>query len=204
VTEKDKTQTIGLAAEIGSASKIFGGAIKLVDASSTLLIKTTFLDLDPATPDGVIIRAVTPPWLQIVREIHRNPSFLFEFVNEPHKFEDFIAAAYRADGWDKVIITPRSGDLGRDVIASRQDPTPIRLLDQCKALSSGRVVEANDVRALFGVLSKDLNASKAVVTTTSTFAPGIEKEFEDEYPYRLDLRDGPKLTEWLRSIAGEK
>jgi restriction system protein len=129
---------------------------------------------------------------------------LFEFVNDPRKFEEFIAAAYRADGWDKVILTPRSGDLGRDVIASRQDPTPIRLLDQCKAFSPGYVVEANDVRALFGVVSKDLNASKGVVTTTSTFAPGIEKEFKDEYPYRLDLRDGEKLMEWLRSIAGEK
>lgn len=97
-----------------------------------------------------------------------------------------------------------SGDLGRDVIATKPGHMAIRVLDQCKAFSPGRVVDANDVRAMAGVLLRDQNVSKAVVTTTSTFAPGIAKEFVDLMPYRLDLRNGEALEKWLREIASDE
>lgn len=187
--------------KLSTTSKIFAGKLKNVDAKSTLLFQTTFVDLGTDTPDGQIVRAVTVPWRRIVDEIKRNQEFLFEFVNDPRKLEEFVAATYEQDGWG-VVLTPRSGDGGRDVIATRRDPTPIRLLDQCKAFSSGHVVTADDIRAMYGVLSGDLNASKAVVTTTSTFAPGIATEFGDRIPYRVELRDGEALAQWLQDVSG--
>lgn len=73
----------------------------------------------------------------------------------------------------------------------------IRILDQVKLYRPNRVVEAEDVRALYGVLSLDQGASKGIVTTTSTFAPGVYPEFERLIPGRISLRDGAALREWL-------
>jgi restriction system protein len=115
-------------------------------------------------------------------------------------WEEMIAGGYKAAGYDIVILTSRSGDFGRDIIAMRDDLGSIRIIDQVKAYKPGLRVSANDVRALLGVLQADRNASKGIVTTTSEFAPGV---YEDPFikpfmPNRLDLRSGPQLLEWLR------
>jgi hypothetical protein len=76
------------------------------------------------------------------------------------------------------------------------DPKPgfgsIRIIDQVKAYGPGHKVSANDVRALLGVLALDLNVSKGIVTTTSTFAPGVEDEIKPYMPNRLELKDGAR------------
>jgi hypothetical protein len=79
---------------------------------------------------------------------------------------------------------------------------PVRFYDQVKAYSPGHRVPANDVRALFGVLNLHQNVSKAVITTTALFAPGVYEEFEAVMPNRLELRDGPRLREWLMGLGG--
>jgi restriction system protein len=99
-----------------------------------------------------------------------------------------------------VVLTPRSGDKGRDVIATRTDIGTIRFYDQVKAFKPGRIVTANDVRATYGVLCLHQNVSKAVVTTTSQFAPGVFDEFKPIMPYRLELKDGQQLTRWLLEL----
>ena len=173
-----------------------------IEGKPTLLLQTALVDLGPKTSEGHIIQAVTVPWRRIVEELERNPSFLFEFTQDPRKFEEFIAAAYDQAGWPKVELTPRSGDRGRDVIATKPGIMAIRVLDQCKAFSPGYKVTADDVSAMLGVLTTDPNTSKGVVTTTSEFAPGVHKRFENLMPYRLELRDGAALREWLRKICG--
>jgi len=94
---------------------------------------------------------------------------------EPRQFEELIAGAYEEEDCDEVILTPRSGDRGRDVIATSRLFGTVRILDQVKLYR--RVVEADDVRALHGVLGLDQGASKGVITTTSAFAPGVYDEF---------------------------
>ncbi len=165
-----------------------------------VLLQAAVVDLGAKTSEGQIIQAVTIPWLLIFQELDRDPRFLFEFAQYPRKFEEFIAGAYEEDGW-QVVLTPQSGDLGRDVIARKPDVMAIRVLDQCKAFSQGRVVTANDVSAMYGVLSMDQNVSKGVITTTSEFAPGVQAEFKNFIPYRLELKDGSALREWLRQMA---
>ena len=114
-----------------------------------------------------------------------------------------MAGAYREYGWT-VTLTPRSGDRGRDVIAHRDDIGSIRVLDQVKRFAPGHVVGAGDVRELLGVLTLDQKASKAVLTTTTTFAPGVYTEFAPVMPTRLELRDGKALREWLGRLARRK
>jgi Restriction endonuclease len=61
-------------------------------------------------------------------------------------------------------------------------------------------VRADDVRALLGVLTRDQNVSKGVITTTATFAPGVVAEMAPFIPFRLELKDGARLMEWLNGL----
>jgi hypothetical protein len=56
---------------------------------------------------------------------------------------------------------------------------------------------------MLGVITGDQNTSKGVITTTATFAPGIDKDpFLAPYlPHRLELRDGCRLREWLLTLV---
>jgi restriction system protein len=53
------------------------------------------------------------------------------------------------------------------------------------------------------VLYEDHNVSKGLVTTTSRFAPGIEKDggISSFIPYRLELKNGEQLRAWLSRLA---
>jgi len=100
-----------------------------------------------------------------------------------------------------ACTTPRSGDSGRDIIATHGDGT--RILDQVKAFAPHRRVTADDIRAMIGVLSLDANVSKAYITTTSTFAPeiGRDEAIARVVPSRLELRDRHALLVWLSHLA---
>ena len=72
-----------------------------------------------------------------------------------------------------------------------------------QGLLTWNLVTHDDVRAIFGVLHLNPNASKAIITTTSDFQPRImtSDEFQAVMPHRLELRNGTKLREWLKEIA---
>ena len=116
--------------------------------------------------------------------------------------EELIAEAYERDGYKDVILTPHSADKGRDVIVSATLPGigTIKIVDQVKRYAARRKVTADDVRALYGVVSLDQSVSKGIVTTTSDFAPGIQAELGALMPTRLELKNGTALKEWLREL----
>jgi restriction system protein len=72
-----------------------------------------------------------------------------------------------------------------------------------KAFKPDHKVDANDVRAMFGVLSADPSANKGIITTTSEFAPRIESDplLSPFIPNRLELVDGKRLITKLEDIA---
>ena len=150
------------------------------------------------TDQGDIVIAVTPVFRRFLKELERNANALHEL--DSRQFEELIAGAYDEAGFDEVVLTPRSGDLGCDVIATSKEFGTIRILDQVKLYSAHRVVEANDVRALYGVLSLDQGASKGIITTSSSFAPGVADEFASLVPGRLSFRDGNDVREWLHKF----
>jgi hypothetical protein len=96
---------------------------------------------------------------------------------------------------DLFILTPRSGDLGRDVIAIREGFGSVKFIEQVKDYKPGHIVTADEVRALIGVLSSERDATKAVFTTTSGFAPRLsqDKLTKPYIPYRLELLDKDRL-----------
>ncbi len=176
-----------------------GEGLATVDsADPSVLLKSVLLEFEKATEEGVIVKRPRATWFEISRHLRKSPDFRFAFSEEPTAFEEFLAGAYHVDGWNAVTLTPRSGDKGRDVIAVTTGLATIRVLDQAKAYGKNHPVSANDVRALYGVLMLDQGASKGVVTTTGDFAPSVASEFSQAIPYRLELRDGNNLVEWIK------
>lgn len=175
--------------------------VKVLEKLPGLLLQTAIVELGEKTEEGRIVQAVALPWLEIIAQVSKNPDFLFQVPWR--KLEELIAGAYDKAGWDQVTLTPRSSDGGRDIIAVRQGVCRIRIIDQVKAYAPDRYVCANDVRALLGVLSSDLNVSKGFVTTTAKFAPGIleDTSIKPFIPYRLELKDGEALRRWLIDVA---
>jgi restriction system protein len=162
----------------------------------------TVLTFANANEDGRLVESVAVAWFAILARIAKNRDEAYRLP--PHVWEEIIAGAYKEQGFDEVILTPRSGDLGRDVIASRTGVGSIRIYDQVKAYKPGHVVPANDVRALAGILQG--NVSKGVITTTSDFAPLIHEDriLAPLMPHRLELKPGRVLFPWLESIAQRK
>ena len=78
------------------------------------------------------------------------------------------------------------------------------MIDQVKAYKPPHLVPANDVRALLGVLQWGGDgASKAILTTTSGFAPRVLRDpsIARAIPSQLELVDGKMLLARLEEIA---
>jgi len=166
-----------------------------------VLIKAMVVVFGDRVEEGHIVEGIAVPWLEIIAQLEQNPNFLFEI--SWRKLEEIIAGAYTRAGWPEVILTPRSGDGGRDVIATRPGIGSIRILDQVKAYKPGNLVSADEIRSMIGVLELERNVSKGLVTTTSNFAPGIEKDpkISQFMPYRLELKNGKELRDWLLKLG---
>jgi restriction system protein len=171
-------------------------------ATPSILLQAVVI-LGDKVHDGHIIEAVAPAWFEIAKLLECDQDILFKI--DSRKMEEVVAAWYQEYGYE-VTLTPRSGDLGRDIIAMKRGILSVRIIDQVKAYKPGRLVPANDVRALLGVLGSDRAASKGLVTTTSDFAPKIETdEFIAPYlPTRLELVNGTELIKRLSEVANRK
>jgi restriction system protein len=150
--------------------------------------------------EGRLIEAVTLPWFEIIERLVKDPDLAHKMP--ARLWEEIVAGAYKKAGFDEVILTPRSGDHGRDVIVIKKGLGSIRVIDQVKAYKPGHLVTANDVRALFGVLQGD-GASKGFITTTSDFAPKIKEDplLVPFIPARLELINGKMLLKRLQELA---
>ncbi len=150
-----------------------------------------------------MVQAVALPWSEILAEIAKDPESAYRIP--ARQWEEIIAGAYAKAGFDEVVLTPRSGDFGRDVVATKYGIGSIRIFDQVKAYRPGHVVTADEVRSMLGVITGAGNVSKGVMTTTSTFAPRVT---EDPYlkpylPFRLELKGRDELLPWLQSVASK-
>ncbi|MDB5314057.1 MAG: hypothetical protein JWO38_8259 [Gemmataceae bacterium] len=190
--------TIAVSASGGGVS---GGAARAATRSHrqdvpTLLLQAV-IELGSRTGEGRLIEAVAPAWIEIAKLIASDPSAMYRIP--ARRWEEMIAGWYESHGFDEVTLTPRSGDLGRDVIAVKRGVLSVRILDQVKAYKPGHLVTADEVRALAGVVSMDRAASKGVVTTTSDFAPKIETDglLAPLIPTRLELVNGVELARRL-------
>jgi len=183
----------------GVQSKIFGISIAAAPAVPAFALHA-LLDFGPYADDGRLIEAVAAPWYAILDVFERSPDEIYRI--DPFKWEEIIAGAYKAAGYDEVTLTPRSGDGGRDVIATKFGVGSVRIFDQMKAYKPPHVVTADEVRAMLGVVTAHGNVSKGVITTTSVFAPRLleDRAIASFVPFRLELKSRDELLAWLAQI----
>ena len=136
--------------------------------------------------------------------IQRDPASIHRI--DWRDLEEIVAGGLRQAGFDEVILTPRSGDKGRDVIATKHGIGSIRLLAQVKAYKPDRVVTAEEVLAMLGTITSEGNVSKGIITTTSEFAPRLmdNPNIKREIPHRIELMAGDVLRQWLEKVANKK
>jgi restriction system protein len=179
-------------------------AISVVEAPPEILLNA-LLEFRHEVDEGRVIASVGIPWRRIVALINADPSAIYQI--DGFKWEEIIAGAYEESGlFDEVILTPRSGDRGRDVIATKHGRFSVRFVDQVKAYKPGNVVTAAEVREMVGVIHMYPNVNKGLMTTTSTFAPRLldDPGIKALVPNRLELRERPQLLEWLAELPPSK
>jgi hypothetical protein len=81
------------------------------------------------------IEAVAIPWFDIISHTKDNPTIAYQI--SPERWKEIVAGAFKRAMFDEVILTPRSGDFGRDVIAVKNGISHVRIIDQVKALNQG-------------------------------------------------------------------
>ena len=153
--------------------------------------------------EGRLVESVAIPWFEILRLLKSDPGLAYRL--DPRQWEEIVAGAYERAGFDEVVLTPRSGDKGRDVIATKNGVGSIRIFDQVKAYKPGHLVSADEVRSMLGVITGAGNVSKGVVTTTSEFAPRLRDDpfIAPLTPFRLELKPGSVLFPWLQSLSSD-
>jgi restriction system protein len=173
------------------------------------LIRSTILQFGEQILEGKdkgrIVEVVLRPWFELTEAILKDPKAAYEVPAEI--WEEIVAERYKEEGWDEVILTPRSGDSGRDIVATTKTKLVgvVRIIDQVKRYTPPNKVTANDVRAMVGILPGD-GATKAFVTTTAEFAPGVRSDpfISPHIPNRLELINGPELYRKLGEIIAAR
>jgi restriction system protein len=152
-------------------------------------------------PTGTLIAGTSIAWAAIIEMLGVDWRRAFEIP--PEKWEEIIAGAFKRADYDEVILTPRSRDHGRDVVAIKKGVGCIKIIGSVKAYKAGHLVEYDDVRALLGVMSGESNTSKGILATTSNFPPLIERDpfISPFLPTRLELMNGEGLRAWLLELV---
>jgi restriction system protein len=182
-----------------------GTAVGWEEPDFPVLVSQAVISQYRKTDEGQLIRAVTLPLFDIIARIMKDPSLMYEI--DPRKWEEIIAASYDSSRlFDEVTLTPRSGDLGRDLIAVKNGFGSMRLIESVKRYKPGTKTTAEEVLALLGVLQGDPQATKGIVSTTWEFAPKIEENpfIKKHMPHRLELVSGEALLKRLSEYSSPK
>ncbi|PAY05388.1 hypothetical protein CK489_28780 [Bradyrhizobium sp. UFLA03-84] len=152
--------------------------------------------------EGVLIKSISVVWREIARMLAKDWELASQLT--PTQWEEMVAGAYEQTGY-KVVLTPRSGDHGRDIIATSTGIGSVKILGSVKKYAHGHRVDAEACRSLLGVLSADQKASKGIITTTSDFAPQIRTDpsIAPFLPTRLELMNGIDLQKWLSDLTSK-
>jgi len=85
--------------------------------------------------EGVLVKATSVVWASVLEELEKK-DWVDAHEIPPRVWEEIIAGAFVKAGFDEVILTPRSNDHGRDVIAIRKGIGSIKNPRLSKSLSS--------------------------------------------------------------------
>jgi restriction system protein len=151
--------------------------------------------------EGLLIASTSVVWREIIKKLGADWTAAYSIP--AHTWEEIIAGGFKNFGYDEVILTPRSRDFGRDVIAIKKGFGSVKIIGSVKAFRPDHLVDQGHVRELAGVVGMDLNVSKGILATTSDFAPRMLEDelIKNVIPYRVELWNGEQLRSWLTGIS---
>jgi HJR/Mrr/RecB family endonuclease len=141
------------------------------------------------------------------------PAKVFEALSEnpelirglsPREFEELTAEMLDRLGFQGILLTPRSSDGGRDIIATKHvNDIPVVMAFECKRYTQNNKIGLNIMRSLLGTITHGpTRASMGVVVTTSSFTSGAKKFIATEAT--VDGKDFDSLVKWLRSLRRDR
>ena len=159
-------------------------------------LDTNALDLDSEERSALLSVDALP--LRFIAKILRSPNEVKNLT--PRQFEEFVAETLSQLGFHDVILTPRSRDGGKDVIASHKiNGIPLSFYFECKKYADDNKIQLETLRALLGTLAHDArHVNKGVLVTTSTFTKGAKEFILSES--RLDGKDYDGILGWIDEL----
>lgn len=172
--------------------------------SKAVLVSESLITAESKTSEGVLIKSNTQALFNLIKKLGEDWSVALQL--DSRQWEELMAAAYYECGYDEVTLTPQTGDHGVDLIAVKRGYGAIRVLNQVKRYKPDLIVTAEQVTSLLGVLAGDRAASKAVLITTSSFAPRILENpaIRGAVDTRLELVDRDELQKRFPELAKGK
>jgi restriction endonuclease Mrr len=118
----------------------------------------------------------------------------------PRQFEEFVAEILDGLGFAEILLTPRRGDRGRDIVAvKRVEGIPVVFAFECKRYSATRKIGVGICRSLLGTISQSAStANVGVLVTTSTFTKGASEFFLTEASVKG--RDFNGVVDWIEDV----
>lgn len=135
---------------------------------------------------------------RLLSKILKNPSEVRNIT--PRQFEEFIADLLSELGFKNVILTPRSGDGGKDIIASHSiQGIPLTFYFECKKYAEDNKIQLDTMRSLLGTVAHDSRkVNKGILVTTSTFTKGCKEFILAES--RVDGKDYDGILGWIDEL----
>ena len=150
----------------------------LVPSQSGLLVPSVLIDLRSCFDE--ITRAIQAGRQQLTSL-------------SPRAFEEFVAELLSRNGFVNVVLTQRTRDGGRDIVASFPNAftKPLITIVECKRYAAHRPIRVSTVRELLGVIhSSDLKADRGIIATTSSLTRDALRIVEKQYSLsKLDHDD---------------
>jgi len=135
---------------------------------------------------------------RLIARIMKSPNEVKNLT--PRQFEEFVAGTLDQLGFSDVILTPRSRDGGKDVIASHQiNGIPLSFYFECKKYADDNKIQLETLRTLLGTVAHDARkVNMGVLVTTSAFTKGSRDFILSES--RLDGKDYEGILGWVDEL----
>ena len=131
---------------------------------------------------------------EFFRYLNRHPELLYKVT--PRKFEEIIAELLKDMGCE-IHLTPETRDGGRDILAAFKTPfAELLMIVECKRYNPSHKIGVDIVERFLWVVERKDKASCGLIATTSYFST-IAKSIENEFKYKLRLKDFENLKEWI-------
>lgn len=119
----------------------------------------------------------------------------------PRHFESLVAELLRSDGYEEVHLIPRVNAPGPDIIAICRGPSGQKqeYIVECKRWHDA--VGLDVVRQTMYRVDTERRSTGAIIVTTSRFTREAVEEAQRLHQWRLDLRDGEAVLNWVNTHA---